>query len=502
MRSTRFHLLVLMQPLFALTAHALTPSTDATAQVKTDSGCLFYTYPSYQITKAQWSGTCTPGQGISGTGTLEFEARRVDKDSGALLGLRIGKLSGNFKDGWMEGQGQFELTRKSPAGVLASVNLSKGEFWHSDLNGPGKSIDSNYNAAGTVSSTKTLDGVFVKSVLNGRGRITDSLFSETAHYKTRVVEATFNTDNNTNVSIRYSGTLLGGDISFEVPKLPDGTFEPPSGSQGTLKLPHSTWAVKLIQREEDQNFFEGAFALQKGNTSLVFVGLRKAGTDYLKVSAALKQDYPDQGYTRTDQGVFLLTLSELDLGTITIPSGEDIVTSIEKAPRADNPGFNLTCAPLNGDNCTVKTAWFPGYAGAPSRINSIFAGKTSDQYTFPKVSKTGPAPYDWKPTLAVVQFAGTKASVRCSNPTSDSCDKTSSYRSASQNLWEGRMRLIENTWSPVGSGRMTYNNGTWANLYFSEAGALEQVYDCGDAAKGNYYTCRISGSKTVVFTPE
>lgn len=195
------------------TAHAR--DYDITKAVKTKEGCVFYTYPEYDVTTATWEGKCTPGADLDGKGTLRYEARYMDPKEG-FIGTRITLENGGFKAGRLEGPGSrkrdfFDKESRKYREIVSNGNYRAG--W---LTGQGESARTHIDAkTGQIYKRAVEKGNFDEDYPNKAAQrvITSPTYRR---FEKKILDAEFYPGGDIRwARVTFTKTVLGGDIVFE-----------------------------------------------------------------------------------------------------------------------------------------------------------------------------------------------------------------------------------------------------------------------------------------------
>ncbi|NTV95740.1 MAG: hypothetical protein HGA75_10025 [Thiobacillus sp.] len=188
---------------------------DITKAVTTKDGCIFYTYPEYQVTSASWEGKCTPGADLEGKGTLRYEARYMDEKEG-FIGNRVTTDAGVFKAGRLEGAGSRSRDFFDKEGRKFKEIRHKGNFQAGWKKGLGESIKDHFDV-------KT--GQVYMHVVDKGNYQEDNLYKEARRVVTspsyrrfdkKILDAEFYPGGDIrSARVTFTKTVLGGDIVFE-----------------------------------------------------------------------------------------------------------------------------------------------------------------------------------------------------------------------------------------------------------------------------------------------
>lgn len=195
------------------TAHAR--DYDITKAVKTKEGCVFYTYPEYDVTTAAWEGKCTPGAELDGPGTLRYEARYMDAKEG-FIGTRGTVESGGFKAGRLEGPGSRKRDFFDKEGRKYKEITSTGHYRAGWQKGQGESARTHIDAkTGQAYQRVTDKGNFDEDYAYKEAQrvVTSPSYKR---FGKKILDAEFYPGGDIRwARVTFTKTVLGGDIVFE-----------------------------------------------------------------------------------------------------------------------------------------------------------------------------------------------------------------------------------------------------------------------------------------------
>lgn len=188
---------------------------DITKAVKTKEGCVFYTYPEYDVTRATWEGKCAPGAELDGQGSLHYEARYMDAKEG-FIGTRVTVDSGGFKAGRLDGQGSRKRDFFDKEGRKYKEITSTGNYRAGWLTGQGETARTHIEAkTGQAYKRVTDKGNFDEDYAYKEAQrvVTSPSYKR---FEKKILDAEFYPGGDIRQArLTFTKTVLGGDIVFE-----------------------------------------------------------------------------------------------------------------------------------------------------------------------------------------------------------------------------------------------------------------------------------------------
>lgn len=260
------------------TGTALASEADLPQAVKTREGCIFHTFPEYQVSTASWSGKCTPGEVIAGKGTLRYEAMYQD-DNKDLAGKRVTVETGEFKAGRLDGPGQRTREYFTAEGRKFKDFTSTGTYVAGDLTGQGERVRNHYNGkTGEFYQRAQEKGQYLDDYPYGKlQRVLTS--PDYRRFEKKVIDAEFNRGGTIRSGrVTFVKTALGGDIVLDDVRFKDdmsedtitGSGANPEGGEvwGILQRPAKKLRIMLKAADlNDAGRFLNSFRMERDNWS-------------------------------------------------------------------------------------------------------------------------------------------------------------------------------------------------------------------------------------------